>query len=75
MWLPWNIKVTGVTVYYTNGRERKVTSRVLTLLLVVVMHDEASKECKRRMGEAYALNKKMNGEIGDGRPEGFEEKA
>ncbi|KAL0719411.1 hypothetical protein Bca4012_068735 [Brassica carinata] len=41
----------------------------------MVMHDEASKECKRRMGEAYALNKKMNGEIGDGRPEGFEEKA
>ncbi|CAH8337536.1 unnamed protein product [Eruca vesicaria subsp. sativa] len=31
----------------------------------MVMHDEASKECKRKMGEAYALNKKMNGNIGD----------
>lgn len=36
------------------------------MLLAVVMHDAASKECKRKMGEAYALNKKMNGgEIGD----------
>uniref|UniRef100_M4DX76 (6-4)DNA photolyase n=1 Tax=Brassica campestris TaxID=3711 RepID=M4DX76_BRACM len=31
----------------------------------MVMHDAASKECKRKMGEAYALNKKMNGNIGD----------
>lgn len=38
----------------------------MILLLAVVMHDAASKECKRKMGEAYALNKKMNGgEIGD----------
>lgn len=37
----------------------------MILLLAVVLHDAASKECKRKMGEAYALNKKMNGEIGD----------
>ena len=37
----------------------------MSLLLSVVMHDAASKECKRKMGEAYALNKKMNGNIGD----------
>ncbi|KAF2541075.1 hypothetical protein F2Q68_00032653 [Brassica cretica] len=33
--------------------------------LSLVMHDAASKECKRKMGEANALNKKMNGNIGD----------
>ncbi|KAH0734507.1 hypothetical protein KY285_010214 [Solanum tuberosum] len=27
----------------------------------VVSHDSASKECKMRLGEAYALNKKLNG--------------
>ncbi|KAM6585887.1 hypothetical protein CsatB_012889 [Cannabis sativa] len=31
----------------------------------VVLHDSASKECKRRMGEAYALNKKLNGLVSE----------
>ncbi|GAB2269470.1 (6-4)DNA photolyase [Dionaea muscipula] len=31
----------------------------------VVMHDSASKECKRRLGEAYALNKKLNGLVSE----------
>ncbi|ESQ48397.1 hypothetical protein EUTSA_v10020425mg [Eutrema salsugineum] len=31
----------------------------------MVLHDLASKECKRKMGETYALNKKMNGKVGD----------
>ncbi|KAK7294117.1 hypothetical protein RJT34_17000 [Clitoria ternatea] len=29
----------------------------------VVSHDSASKECRRRMGEAYALNKELNGVV------------
>lgn len=29
------------------------------------MYDVVSKECKRKMGEVYVLNKKMNGNIGD----------
>ncbi|VYS57495.1 unnamed protein product [Arabidopsis thaliana] len=29
----------------------------------MVLHDSASKECKRKMGEAYALNKKMDGKV------------
>ncbi|CAN8259209.1 unnamed protein product [Cochlearia groenlandica] len=31
----------------------------------MVLHDSASKECKRKMGETYALNKKMDGKVGD----------
>uniref|UniRef100_A0A1J3II97 (6-4)DNA photolyase n=7 Tax=Noccaea caerulescens TaxID=107243 RepID=A0A1J3II97_NOCCA len=31
----------------------------------MVLHDSASKECKRKMGETYALNKKMSGKVGD----------
>ncbi|XP_024026150.1 (6-4)DNA photolyase [Morus notabilis] len=31
----------------------------------VVSHDSASKECKRRMGEAYALNQRLNGKVSD----------
>ncbi|KAH7547361.1 hypothetical protein FEM48_Zijuj01G0301600 [Ziziphus jujuba var. spinosa] len=31
----------------------------------VVFHDSASKECKRRMGEAYALNQKLNGLVSE----------
>ncbi|WCJ40620.1 Cryptochrome-1 [Euphorbia peplus] len=29
----------------------------------VVSHDSASKECKRKLGEAYALNKKLNSNV------------
>ncbi|KAI5594076.1 hypothetical protein BDE02_03G052700 [Populus trichocarpa] len=29
----------------------------------VVYHDSASKECKRKLAEAYALNKKLNGQL------------
>lgn len=36
-----------------------------TWLFAVVLHDSASKECKRKMGETYALNKKMSGKVGD----------
>ncbi|KAL5575657.1 hypothetical protein UlMin_017356 [Ulmus minor] len=31
----------------------------------VVSHDSASKECKSRMGEAYALNQKSNGSVSE----------
>ncbi|GMH03643.1 hypothetical protein Nepgr_005482 [Nepenthes gracilis] len=31
----------------------------------VVLHDSASKECKRRLAEAYALNKRLNGSVGE----------
>ncbi|CAM8954250.1 unnamed protein product [Rhodiola kirilowii] len=31
----------------------------------VVSHDIASKECKRKMGEAYALNQKLNSQVSD----------
>ncbi|KAK2378686.1 cryptochrome-1 [Trifolium repens] len=31
----------------------------------VVSHDSASKECKRKMGEAYALNKELNGLVSE----------
>ncbi|KAL9264830.1 (6-4)DNA photolyase-like protein [Drosera capensis] len=31
----------------------------------VVMHDVASKDCKRRLAEAYALNKKLNGVVSE----------
>lgn len=31
----------------------------------VVSHDSASKECKMRLGEAYALNKKLNGLVSE----------
>ncbi|KAK6284633.1 hypothetical protein POUND7_003585 [Theobroma cacao] len=31
----------------------------------VVSHDSASKECRRKMGEAYALNKKLNGVVSE----------
>ncbi|CAA7044156.1 unnamed protein product [Microthlaspi erraticum] len=31
----------------------------------MILHDSASKECKRKMGETYALNKKMSGKVGD----------
>lgn len=31
----------------------------------VVSHDSASKECKRKMGEAYALNKALNGLVSE----------
>lgn len=31
----------------------------------MVSHDSASKECKRRMGEAYALNQRLNGSVGE----------
>ncbi|BAT98552.1 hypothetical protein VIGAN_09221300 [Vigna angularis var. angularis] len=31
----------------------------------VVSHDSASKECRRKMGEAYALNKELNGLVGE----------
>jgi cryptochrome len=37
---------------------------IFTLMLVsVVYHDSASKECKRKLAEAYALNKKLNGQL------------
>uniref|UniRef100_I1KVB3 (6-4)DNA photolyase n=1 Tax=Glycine max TaxID=3847 RepID=I1KVB3_SOYBN len=31
----------------------------------VVSHDSASKECRRKMGEAYALNKELNGLVSE----------
>ena len=31
----------------------------------VVYHDSASKECKRKMAEAYALNKKLAGLVSE----------
>lgn len=31
----------------------------------VVCHDSASKECRRKMGEAYALNKELNGLVSE----------
>jgi len=31
----------------------------------VVSHDSASKECRGKMGEAYALNKKLNGLVSE----------
>lgn len=31
----------------------------------VVSHDSASKECRRKMGEAYALNKALNGLVSE----------
>ncbi|XP_010545789.1 PREDICTED: (6-4)DNA photolyase isoform X2 [Tarenaya hassleriana] len=31
----------------------------------VVCHDSAGKECRRKMSEAYALNQKKNGQVGD----------
>ncbi|KAJ1429111.1 Rossmann-like alpha/beta/alpha sandwich fold [Sesbania bispinosa] len=34
---------------------------VCSFILKVVSHDSASKECRRKMGEAYALNKELNG--------------
>lgn len=38
----------------------------LTLQLAsVVLHDSASKECKRQLAEAYALNKELNGLVSD----------
>lgn len=38
---------------------------LILLSPVVVAHDSASKECKRRLGEAYALNKKLNGLVSE----------
>ena len=32
---------------------------------LVVSHDSVSKECNRRMGEAYELNRKLNGSVSD----------
>lgn len=31
----------------------------------MVLHDSASKECKRRLAEAYALNKELNGLVSE----------
>ncbi|KAF5739117.1 putative DNA photolyase [Tripterygium wilfordii] len=31
----------------------------------IVSHDSASKECKRKLAEAYALNQKLNGQVRD----------
>lgn len=31
----------------------------------MVSHDSASKECKRKLGEAYALNQKLNGQVSE----------
>lgn len=31
----------------------------------VVSHDLANKECRRKMGEAYALNRKLNGLVSE----------
>lgn len=31
----------------------------------MVSHDSASKECRRKMGEAYALNKELNGLVSE----------
>lgn len=31
----------------------------------VVAHDSASKECRRKMGAAYALNRTMDGSVGE----------
>ncbi|KAJ4718316.1 (6-4)DNA photolyase [Melia azedarach] len=31
----------------------------------VVSHDSASKECRRKMGEAYALNQRLNGQVSE----------
>lgn len=33
--------------------------------VAVVSHDSASKECRQRLGEAYELNKKLNGMVRD----------
>lgn len=33
--------------------------------LPVVSHESASKECLMRLGEAYALNKKLNGWVSE----------
>lgn len=38
---------------------------LLLCCVSVVWHDYASKECRRRLAEAYALNKKLNGIVGD----------
>lgn len=37
----------------------------MSLLASVVCHDSASKECRRKMGEAYALNQRLNGSVSD----------
>lgn len=31
----------------------------------MVLHDSASKECKRRLAEAYVLNKELNGMVSE----------
>ena len=31
----------------------------------VISHDTASKECKKKLAEAYELNKKLNGLVSD----------
>ena len=31
----------------------------------MISHDIASKECKRKLAEAYELNKKLNGVVGE----------
>ena len=31
----------------------------------MVSHDSASKECRRRLAEAYELNKKLNGTVSE----------
>lgn len=35
------------------------------LIISVVSHDSASKDCKRKMAEAYALNQKQNGVVSE----------
>lgn len=33
--------------------------------VAVVSHDSASKECRRRLAEAYELNRKLNGAVSE----------
>lgn len=37
----------------------------ISFFVSVVSHDSASKECKRMLGEAYALNQKLNGQVSE----------
>ncbi|RVW81663.1 (6-4)DNA photolyase [Vitis vinifera] len=45
-----------------------------SFFLPVVCHDSAIKECKRKLAEAYALNKRLDGSVTERRSEKVEEK-
>lgn len=38
---------------------------ILCFILPVISHDSASKECKRKLAEAYALNRQSNGSVSE----------